>query len=61
MLHPEDVTEMRNLGVLYEQTGKHRQAVDLLEHYLNAWPNAHDAESIRNYMKTISNQASKWN
>lgn len=61
VLNPDDVTEMRNLGVIYGQLGKRRQAVDLLEYYLNAWPNAQDADVIRNYMKTISDQASKWN
>ncbi len=61
VLNPDDVTEMRNLGVLYGQMGKRRQAVDLLEYYLNAWPNAQDANVIRNYLKTISDQASKWN
>jgi regulator of sirC expression with transglutaminase-like and TPR domain len=61
VLNPEDVTEMRNLGVLYGQLGKRRQAVDLLEYYLNAWPNAQDADVIRNYIKSLSDQASKWN
>jgi regulator of sirC expression with transglutaminase-like and TPR domain len=60
-MNPDDVTEMRNLGVLYGQLGKRRQAVDLLEYYLNAWPNAQDTEVIRNYIKALSDQASKWN
>jgi regulator of sirC expression with transglutaminase-like and TPR domain len=61
VMNPDDVTEMRNLGVLYGQLGKRRQAVDLLEYYLNAWPNAQDTEVIRNYIKALSDQASKWN
>jgi regulator of sirC expression with transglutaminase-like and TPR domain len=61
VMNPDDVTEMRNLGVLYGQLGKRRQAVELLEYYLNAWPNAQDAKVIRNYIKSISDQASKWN
>jgi regulator of sirC expression with transglutaminase-like and TPR domain len=61
VLNPDDVTEMRNLGVLYGQMGRRRQAVELLDFYLNAWPNAQDADVIRKYMKSISDQASKWN
>ncbi len=60
-LNPDDVTEMRNLGVLYGQMGRRRQAIDLLEHYLGAWPNAQDAGVIRNFVKHLSDQASKWN
>jgi regulator of sirC expression with transglutaminase-like and TPR domain len=61
VLTPDDVMEMRNLGLLYGQMGKRRQAVDLLEAYLHAWPNAQDTDVIRNYLKSLSDQASKWN
>ncbi len=60
-LNPDDIPEMRNLGVLYGQMGRRRQAIDLLEHYLSAWPNAQDAGVIRNFVKHLSDQASKWN
>lgn len=61
VLNPDDFAEMRNLGLLYGQMGRRRQAVELLEVYLNALPGARDADFIRSYMKKISDQASKWN
>lgn len=61
ILNPDDLTEMRNLGLLYGSLGKRRQAVALLEAYLQGRPDAQDADTVKQYINAISNQASRWN
>lgn len=61
ILNPNDLNEVRNLGLLYGTLGKRRQAVALLETYLQSRPGAHDAEAVKQYLHSISHQASRWN
>lgn len=61
ILNPNDLNEVRNLGLLYGTLGKRRQAVALLETYLQSRPGAQDAEAVKQYLHSISHQASRWN
>lgn len=61
ILNPNDLNEVRNLGLLYGTLGKRRQAVALLETYLQSRPDAQDAEAVKQYLHSISHQASRWN
>jgi regulator of sirC expression with transglutaminase-like and TPR domain len=61
IIHPDDMSEVRNLGLLYGAIGKRRQAMALLEQYLSAQPNASDADAVKRYMTSLSSEASKWN
>jgi regulator of sirC expression with transglutaminase-like and TPR domain len=61
IVNPNDLTEVRNLGLLYGALGRHRQAVALLETYLQGRPDASDAAEVKKYISSISNAASRWN
>ena len=60
VLHPDDPTETRNLGLIYGSLGKKRQAAELIEKYLVAHPTAPDAADMRRYLNTLSATA-RWN
>jgi regulator of sirC expression with transglutaminase-like and TPR domain len=61
VIHPDDMSEIRNLGLLYGAIGKRRQAMDYLERYLTAQPNAPDADAVKRYLGSLAGEASKWN
>lgn len=61
VLNPDDVSEARNLGLLYGALGRRQQAIALLEAYLQDRPDAQDAEAVRRYVNTLSAEASRWN
>ncbi len=61
VVHPDDPTETRNLGLIYGSLGKKRQAAELLEKYLTAQPDAHDAEAVRQHLDALTSAASRWN
>lgn len=61
ILNPEDLSEVRNLGLLYGSLGKRKQAVALLEAYLQGRPDAQDADTVKRYVSTLSSEASRWN
>ncbi len=61
ILNPNDPSEILNLGLLYGSLGKRKQAVALLESYLQRQPDAHDAEAVKRYIHAISAEASRWN
>ncbi len=61
VVHPDDPTETRNLGLIYGSLGKKRQAAELLEKYLTAHPNAHDVKAVRQQLDALTSAASRWN
>lgn len=61
VLHPNDATEMRNLGLVYGNTGRRHQAVQTLQRYLSLAPNAPDRESIEQYMNALIANVSRLN
>jgi regulator of sirC expression with transglutaminase-like and TPR domain len=61
VLHPDDLDEIRNLGLLYGALGRRRQAVAHLEKYLEERAGAADAEAVWRFLASITDQASKWN
>ena len=61
VLNPQDFTEMRNLGLLYGSLGKKTRAVQLLESYLTAMPNASDAQAIIHHIASLATAVSRWN
>jgi len=61
VMNPGDPNETRNLGLLYGLLGKRRQALALLEEYLQSRPDAADAEVIKRHIIELSRAASRWN
>lgn len=61
VLHPNDIDEVRNLGLLYGALGRRRQAAALLEHYLAQRPEARDAAAVRKFLASMSEQSARWN
>ena len=61
VLNPQDFIEMRNLGLLYGSLGKKTRAVQWLESYLSAVPNASDANVVKNYITSLATAVSRWN
>jgi regulator of sirC expression with transglutaminase-like and TPR domain len=61
VMNPGDPNETRNLGLLYGLLGKRRQALALLEEYLQSRPDAADAEVIKQHVVELSRAASRWN
>jgi regulator of sirC expression with transglutaminase-like and TPR domain len=61
VIHPGDLNEIRNLGLLYGAIGKRRQAIEHLERYLSEQPNAPDAEAVKRFVSSLAGEASKWN
>jgi regulator of sirC expression with transglutaminase-like and TPR domain len=61
VLNPDDADEARNLGVLYAQTGREREALRLLEWYADARPEAVDRVRILGYATALAQKMSRWN
>lgn len=61
VLTPENLDEVRNLGLLYAALGQSRRAVELLERYLHGLPEAPDAESVKKYVAALAGNVARWN
>lgn len=61
VLNPDNPLETRNLGLVYGQLGRTRQAIDLLERYLELRPDASDAATVRQHLAALGRQVSRWN
>lgn len=60
-LSPDNLEEVRNLGLLYSALRQQRRAVELLAQYLEGRPNAPDAERVRKYLDALSGNMARWN
>lgn len=61
VLHPDDATEIRNLGLIYGNIGRSQRAVELLKRYLSLVPQAADRESIEQHMNSLIANISRLN
>jgi regulator of sirC expression with transglutaminase-like and TPR domain len=60
-LNPDNLDEVRNLGLLYNAMGQPHRAVELLERYLEGRPNAPDVDMVKQYVMSLSRQLARWN
>jgi regulator of sirC expression with transglutaminase-like and TPR domain len=60
-LSPDNLEEVRNLGLLYSALGQNRRAVELLTKYLEGRPTAPDAQKVREYLEALSGNMARWN
>lgn len=60
-LCPEDTSQWRDLGAANLHIGECGKAVDHLEDYLTAAPEAADAEGVRGLLKQARGQLAEWN
>ena len=60
-LNPRNYEEMRNLGLLYAAMSQPRKAVEILEQYMLAAPDASDATEVRKYVSALTHHISRWN
>ncbi len=61
VLNPNNLDEVRNLGLLHASLGESRRAVVMLEKYLQGQPDAPDADSIRKYAHALAGDVARWN
>lgn len=60
-LLPHDPDQRRDLGLLLVQAGRHGRAVDHLNHYLAATPDAPDAKDVRRVLLRALGEVARWN
>jgi regulator of sirC expression with transglutaminase-like and TPR domain len=60
-LSPEDVQQRRDLGAVLLKNGQPGQALDHLETYLDAVPDAPDAAAVRQLLSEARALVAKWN
>jgi regulator of sirC expression with transglutaminase-like and TPR domain len=60
-LNPDEPAELRDLGLLCAQTDHPGEAIDPLEHYLQASPEEAGAEEIKNLLDFVRRQLARWN
>ncbi|MCI0701201.1 MAG: transglutaminase-like domain-containing protein [Planctomycetia bacterium] len=60
-LIPDDPTQRRDLGVLLVQAEEHGRAIDHLQHYLEAMPDAEDAKEVQKFLAKALGEVSRWN
>jgi regulator of sirC expression with transglutaminase-like and TPR domain len=60
-LSPDNLDEVRNLGLLYSALGQNRRAVELLTRYLQGRPGAPDADTVKQYIVALSGNMARWN
>jgi len=60
-LIPDDPTQRRDLGVLLVQADHHGRAIDHLQHYLEAMPDADDAGEVQKFLAKALGEVSRWN
>ena len=60
-LNPDNLEEVRNLGLIYSALGQPRRAIELLERYLVSQPDAPDAAKVRQYVVALGGSLARWN
>jgi regulator of sirC expression with transglutaminase-like and TPR domain len=60
-LLPEDAQQQRDLGVSLAQGGQPGKALEHLEAYLSAAPQASDAKTVAEFLQKARDEVSKWN
>lgn len=60
-LVPDDLAELRDLGLLYAQCNQLGEAIDPLQGYLDSLPSADDAQEIRALVDAIRHKIAEWN
>ena len=60
-LNPGDPHEQRDMGMLCLQLDRPAEAIDPLQAYLTARPQADDAETIRPLLRTARREVAQWN
>jgi regulator of sirC expression with transglutaminase-like and TPR domain len=60
-LNPEDILQQRDLGVCLLRSGRPGPAIDFLEAYLRAVPDAEDATTVRKMLQRARGQVARWN
>ncbi len=60
-LLPGDPLQRRDLGLLLVQAGRHGAAVDHLQHYVSAVPNADDSRDVEQILSRALAEVAKWN
>jgi regulator of sirC expression with transglutaminase-like and TPR domain len=60
-LSPDDPLQLRDLGATLLQAGQPGRAIDPLDAYLTAYPNAKDAEVVRQMLKQSKKAVAGWN
>ncbi|MFL5338857.1 MAG: SirB1 family protein [Gemmataceae bacterium] len=58
---PDDWTQRRDLGTCLFQAGQPGRAIDHLEAYLKALPEALDAETVSKLLREARSEVAKWN
>jgi regulator of sirC expression with transglutaminase-like and TPR domain len=60
-LLPNDPVQQRDLGVTLAQSGQPGQALEHLEAYLHAAPEAPDREAVQQFLQQVRGEIAKWN
>ena len=60
-LDPSDVLQQRDLGVSLMRAGQVGRAIDALSAYLDARPDAGDADLVSQLLKQAEGEVAKWN
>jgi regulator of sirC expression with transglutaminase-like and TPR domain len=58
---PEDWTQRRDLGTCLFQAGQAGRAIDHLDAYLTALPNALDAKAVKKLLRQARSEVARWN
>lgn len=61
LLNPQAHEELRDLGSLHGMLGRYSTALMYFQRYLDARPDAPDAEAVRNHMEHMIAQIARWN
>lgn len=61
ILNPNDLVELRNLGLLYGNSGQRRKAIEVLERYLANAPDSPDRSAIERYVENLGDSLSRLN
>lgn len=61
IIHPQDACEIRDRGLLSCQLRRYADAIADLERYLRLAPDANDAETIREHLRTLRQRAAALN
>ena len=60
-LNPDDSVQRRDLGAALLEAGRPGRAIDHLEAYLAAWPQARDAPEVRRLLRRARGEVAGWN
>lgn len=61
ILNPNDLVELRNLGLLYGNSGQRRKAIEILERYLANAPDSPDRSAIERHVENLGDSLSRLN